>query len=192
MGVPTRKFVSDLWIYQELVHERRPDIIIEIGSLFGGTTLFLAHLLDLVGHGKVISIDRSRQVFEISHPRVVEITGDSENPETIEAVRTICGSQTVMVIHDGSHNYEQVVVDLNLYAPIVTRGQYLVIEDGVVDLFENEPETIGATYAQNFPSGGPLKAVATFLQAFPDEFEIDESRERFLVTASPRGYLLKK
>lgn len=191
MGVPTRKFVTDLWIYQELLHERKPEIIVEIGSLFGGTTLYLAHLCDLMDNGRVISVDLTRQVYQVSHPRITEITGTSGDPEIIAEVQSLCRNKTTMVIHDGSHIYEQVLNDLTQFAPLVSRGQYLIVEDGVVDIFKNVTGTLGRTYHENFPSGGPLKALDAFLRQFPEQFEIDDTRERFLITAAPRGYLLR-
>jgi cephalosporin hydroxylase len=191
MGIPTRKFVNDLWMYQEIVHERRPDFIVEIGSWYGGATLFLAHLLDNLGSGQVVSVDISRHDYQIRHPRVIEVTANSNDLSTFEKVREICHGGTVMVIHDGAHGCDDVLRDLTLYGPLVSPGQYLIVEDGVIDLFENVPRTIGAKFHTKYPLGGPLRAIATFLETPPRVFEIDETRERFLMTASPRGYLLK-
>jgi len=176
MGVPTRKFVTDLWIYQEILYERRPEIIIELGSLFGGTTLYLAHICELMNFGQVVSIDVSRQVYQVSHPRIIEVNGSTTSPDVLQTVRGLCQDKKVMVIHDGAHGYEQVSKDLENWAPLVSSGQYLIVEDGVVDIFENVPDTIGSTYQSNYPSGGPLKALTEYLQRFPNQFEIDETR----------------
>ena len=61
MGIQTYKNPGDMWIYQELVYKVQPDIIIEIGSAHGGSTLYFAHLLDCIGKGIVLSIDIDRK-----------------------------------------------------------------------------------------------------------------------------------
>lgn len=75
LGIPTRKMLPDMWVYQEIIHECRPDYIVEIGSLFGGSALFMANVCDMMGHGSIISIDISRENYRVSHPRIVELTG---------------------------------------------------------------------------------------------------------------------
>jgi len=52
MGVPAQKNPLDAWIYQEIIFAVKPDIILEIGSYAGGSTLYFAHLLDILGTGK--------------------------------------------------------------------------------------------------------------------------------------------
>lgn len=57
LGIPTLKCPFDLWVYQEIIQELRPDIIIESGTAYGGTAFFLACICDMVNNGKVVSID---------------------------------------------------------------------------------------------------------------------------------------
>ena len=45
LGVKTLKNPMDFWVYQEMIFEHNPDVIIEIGNNWGGSTLALAHLL---------------------------------------------------------------------------------------------------------------------------------------------------
>ncbi|WP_018411137.1 CmcI family methyltransferase [Methyloversatilis thermotolerans] len=188
LGVPTRKMLADLWVYQEIIHECRPDYILEIGSLFGGSALFMANVCDMIGHGKIISVDISRAIYGVSHPRITELTGDCASPEIIEQVRALVSDGTVMVIHDADHNRTAVMRDLSNYAGLVTPGQYLIVEDGIVDLFNPERSRLAKAY----PDGGPLPAADQFAKQHAELFEIDMNRERFLLTSNPRGYLRRK
>lgn len=192
MGVPARKSPLDLWIYQEILHEKKPDVIIEIGSLLGGTSLFLAHICDLMGHGQIISIDLNHQYCQVSHPRITLVTGNSSESEVTSSVKALCEGRVTMVIHDGDHHSEQVLKDLKVYGELVTVGQYLIVEDGVVDIFGNLEHSIGTKWGQTYSKGGPLEAVRQYLLETPSQFTVDETKERFLITASPRGYLLRQ
>ncbi len=188
LGVPTRKMLADLWVYQEIIHECRPDCIVEIGSLFGGSALFMANVCDMIGHGQILSIDISRDIYQVSHPRITELTGDCCAPEIVEQIRSLVGSGSVMVIHDADHTKTAVMRDLGHYAQFVTAGQYLIVEDGIVDLFN----PLRSRLAQAYPDGGPLPAVHRFLKQNADLFELDMTRERFLLTSNPKGYLRRK
>ena len=188
LGVPTRKMLADLWVYQEIIHECRPACIVEIGSLFGGSALFMANVCDMIGHGRIISIDISRDIYNVSHPRITELTGDCSAPEIVEQVRSLIGSGSVMVIHDADHTQASVMRDLGHYAQFVTAGQYLIVEDGIVDLFN----PLHSRMAQGYPEGGPLPAAHRFLKQNADLFELDMTRERFLLTSNPKGYLRRK
>jgi Cephalosporin hydroxylase len=46
-----QKCPLDLWIYQELLHELEPDLIVETGTAESGSALFLASICDLVDKG---------------------------------------------------------------------------------------------------------------------------------------------
>ena len=46
MGHPAMKNPLDAWIFQEIIAEVRPEVVVEIGSHAGGSTLFLANVLD--------------------------------------------------------------------------------------------------------------------------------------------------
>ncbi|MBZ4659097.1 MAG: cephalosporin hydroxylase family protein [Desulfacinum sp.] len=181
MGIPTLKNVMDAWIYQEILYEVRPDVVVEIGSFTGGSTLYLAHLLDLLGHGTVVSIDVNRQRFVADHPRIVVLTGDSGAPDMVQRVFQICRGKKVLAIHDGDHRAEAVLKDLRNYSPLVTPGSYFIVEDGIVDVFSPNTEL-------GWSDPGPLEAVRTFLKENKN-FEADRSRERYRLTYNPDGYL---
>lgn len=188
MGIPTRKMITDVWVYQEIIFETKPDLIIEIGSFYGGSTLFLAQMLELLGSGEVLSIDVSHDFFMANHPRIRKITADCSDATVVEQASELAKGKRVMVIHDGDHTAEAVERDLKLYGPLVTQGMYLIIEDGVVDLLDPRYSKIGKSY----PDGGPLKAARRFLSEMDTQFELDMRRERFILTTNPKGYLRRK
>lgn len=183
MGVKIWKNPLDAWIYQEILFEVKPDIVVEIGSRFGGSTQFFANLLDIMGHGQVISIDPHRDDFELDHERVVVLTGRSDEAGILREVAARCRDRSVFVIQDGDHSYRQVLADLNNYSPWVSVGSYFVVEDGIVDLF-HEGDGLGFAADAN----GPLAATETFLSKNRN-FVADPQRERYLLTYNPQGFL---
>lgn len=181
MGVRALKNPCDAWIYQEIIYEVKPDVILEIGSMWGGSTLFLAHLLDLLGKGIVVSLDIDRTRFSARHDRIRLVTGSSFSPEIVAQVRELCQGKSVMVIQDGAHDKEGVLKDLRNYGGLVSLNSYLIVEDGHQDLFK--PGDGLGTYEP-----GPFAAVEQFLTENRD-FVVDEERERYLLTYNPRGFL---
>jgi cephalosporin hydroxylase len=183
MGVPMRKNPLDSWVYQEILHAVRPDVIVEIGSYVGGSTLFFANLMDLLGHGEVISVEVRRDRYEAEHPRISEVTGESLDPEVIAEVRRRCEGRRAIVIHDGDHRREVVLGELRAYAELVPVGSYYIVEDGSVDQFP-----LGSPLHPKKFAEGPLLGVEDFLRE-DDRFEVDRSMERYLITWNPSGYL---
>ncbi len=179
-GVPLYKYPADLWVYQEILWETRPDLIIETGTYAGGSALFLANMFDLLGDGRVVSIDVQYRPGRPVHPRISYMLGGSTDAQTIATVQASLAPR-VMVILDSDHSQAHVARELELYAPLVTPGCYLVVEDTNVNGRPVLPEH----------GPGPAEAVACFLLDHP-EFETDLSREKFFVTANPGGYLKRK
>lgn len=179
MGVPVQKLPSDLFIYQEILYEIRPDIIIETGTFAGGSAYYMAHICDILGHGKIITIDINRYKNRPFHLRIKYIQGSSINPEIIQEVRnSIMKDLKVLVILDSDHSEKHVRQELDLYSKFVTKGSYLIVEDSNINDHPVYP-TFGP---------GPMEAVDDFLLTNED-FIIDLSREKFLMTFNPRGYL---
>jgi cephalosporin hydroxylase len=168
LGAQAVKNPCDAWVYQEIVYANRPDWIIETGTHRGGGAVFLASICDLVGNGHVISIDMGNPP-PAQHPRVTWLTGTGVS-QAAEVARRVSG--TVMVILDSDHSTENVAAELKVFAPMVTRGQYLIVED---------------TW-WNPDVGGPWPAVREFVESHP-EFQIDKSCERYLWTNNPNGFL---
>ncbi len=179
-GVPCIKCPTDYVIYQMLINEIRPDMIIEIGANRGGSAYYMADLLNTIGCGEVHSIDiEDRVPDEVkSHPRIKFFFNgwDSYDLSQIRGER-------IMVIEDSSHEYKNTLDSINRFCPVVTPGSYLIVEDGIVDALGRAKEF----------GGGPLKAVKEFLAVHP-EFIPDEKWLNFFghgATFNTKGYLKK-
>ena len=178
LGVPVLKSPLDCWVYQEIIQEQRPDLIIETGTDLGGSALFLASMCDLVGHGQVISVD-IRSTASIRHPRVTLLVGDSTSPTVLDSLRAARrAASRCLVILDSDHHADHVGRELRAYREFVSVGSYMVVEDTNVNGHPVEPAH----------GPGPFEAVHAFVAEDPD-FEIDKSREKFLLTFFPDGYL---
>jgi cephalosporin hydroxylase len=178
LGVPILKSPLDCWVYQEIIAEQRPDLIIETGTDLGGSALFFASICDSIGHGRIVSID-IRSAAHVQHPRITFLVGDSTSEGILERVRQLArGTERRMVILDSDHSADHVRRELEAYRDLVTVGSYMVVEDTNVNGHPVMPEH----------GPGPFEAVSDFLQR-NDDFEADHSREKFLVTYFPNGYL---
>jgi cephalosporin hydroxylase len=177
-GYQAMKCPLDLWLYQELIVRTRPDAIVETGTWNGGSALFLAMILDQIGHGRVITIDTEPKPGRPEHPRLSYLTGSSVDPAIVAMVRETVGIGRAMVILDSDHRAGHVYDELLAYSPLVQPGDYLIVEDTNVNGHPVWPDF----------GPGPTEAVEKFL-AETDEFAIDPRCERFLLTLNPRGYL---
>jgi cephalosporin hydroxylase len=178
LGVPTQKCPLDLWVYQELLFELRPDLIIETGTADGGSALYLASICDLLGRGRVITIDVLADERP-THPRVQYLVGSSTDPVIVDVVRgEAAGSGTVFVVLDSDHTEAHVLDELRAYAPLVTNGSYVVVEDTNINGHPVLPEF----------GPGPAEAVDRFLTE-AECFGRDPRREKFGMTFNPGGYL---
>lgn len=183
LGEPIWQNILDLWTTQEAIAEIKPALLIETGTNRGGSALFYAHLMDLLGTGRVVTVDIVK-LHELEHPRIDFLVGSSTDPAIVEQVRerAAAADGPVMVILDGNHARDHVAEELELYAPFVTPGSVLLSQDGVIDQF--------AMFADSRP--GPLPANEDFLTRHP-EFEHDRERnDRFLLTQHPVGWLRRR
>ena len=181
LGVPTQKCPLDLWVYQELLHELRPDLIVETGTAHGGSALYMACVCDQLGSGEIVTVDIYPIEGRPEHPRITYVTGSSTEGEVVAEVERLAeGRERVLVILDSDHARDHVLDELRIYGRLVTPGSYLVVEDTNVNGHPVFPEH----------GPGPKEALETFL-AETDEFETDVTREKFFMTFNPRGYLRK-
>lgn len=179
LGVKTMKNPLDLWIYQEMIFRTLPDVIIETGTAFGGSALFLASILDLIGKGKVLTVDVYKQKSLPKHKRIKYVNGSSVDNSVVSEVRKFTrGKRRVMVILDSDHSFSHVKRELAIYSKFVTAGNYLIVEDTNIN---GHP-----VYEKYGP--GPFEAVKDFTSKNSD-FVIDRYWEKFLVTSSPGGFL---
>lgn len=194
LGRPIIQFPQDIIAMQELVWRLKPDLIIETGIAHGGSILFYASILELIGgNGKVLGIDvdirkHNRDKIE-SHPmfkRVEMIEGSSIDSQIAERVcQRSKGLSSVLVVLDSNHTHAHVLQELNLYSPLVTKNSYIVVFDTVV---EQMPKTAFPDRPWG-PGDNPKTAVDQFLKA-NRHFEIDrEIENKLLITVAPGGYL---
>jgi len=128
-GTRVVKFPNDLILYAQVIFKRTPDFIIETGTHFGGSALFLGDMLQLIGGKKVITIDVSHKLNPPKHPMVEHILGSSIDPEIVERIRREVAGAQVMVTLDSDHSTKHVLAELSAYQDIVSVGQYMVVED---------------------------------------------------------------
>jgi cephalosporin hydroxylase len=161
------KFPFDYMIYQMIMHEVQPDLVIEIGTLHGGSALYFADLMAVMGiNGKVHTIDIAPELsdgsirepktelpeFIINHPMIEYFDQGYQGYD----VKNVEGFKTILVIDDGSHRYHEVLEALEKFSPLVTPGSYYIVED-------SNAEEVCSPDVWVTLDGGPLKAIMEFL-----------------------------
>jgi cephalosporin hydroxylase len=196
MGVPIIQLPADIITTQEVIWATKPDVIIETGVARGGSVLFMASILELIGKGKVIGVDidiraHNRDSIE-RHPmakRVMLVEGPSNDPATLAKVRAgIPAGATAMVVLDSDHSRDHVLGELRTYGPLVTQGCYLVVADTVLGHldFDQTPRNRAKVC---FRGNEPLSALKAYLKE-TDRFEIDPVvNGKLILSSSPGGYL---
>lgn len=194
LGRPIIQFPQDIIAVQEIVWQVGPDLIIETGIAHGGSLVFYASLLELIGgNGQVLGIDvdiREHNRVEIEkHPmfkRIAMLQGSSVDEPLARQVQEFArGRKRVLVVLDSNHTHQHVLKEMNLYSPLVTKGSYLVVFDTVIEdmprgFFADRPWDKG---------NNPKTAVHEFLSS-NDRFVIDKEIEnKLLITVAPDGYL---
>lgn len=194
MGRPIIQFPQDIIATQEIIWRTRPDLIVETGIAHGGSLVFYASMLELLGgDGRVLGIDidirpHNRAAIEV-HPmkkRIDMIEGSSVDEAVVARVReTAARHERVLVVLDSNHTHEHVLRELQLYSPLVTPGSYLLAFDTII---EDMPPRFSADRPWA-PGNNPKTAVREFLKG-TDRFEIDhEIESKLLITVAPGGYL---
>lgn len=166
-GVPIQKMPTDLWIYQELINELRPDLIIETGTYYGGTALYLAMVCAALHYGEVVTIDINQKTY-YTHNLVKRITGSSVSPQVYAQVLKLAKNKRVMVVLDSSKTKKHVLKELELYSPLIPVDGYIIVE--------------------HTTKRGVKGALLEFLKN-NRKFESDRAREKFMLTDNPAGYL---
>lgn len=192
MGRPIIQYPQDMIAMQEILWRVQPDILIETGIAHGGSLIFYASMMELIGKGEVLGIDidirpHNRAAIE-EHPmfkRISLLQGSSIAPDVIAAVKAAAAGKRVLVVLDSNHTHEHVLAELEAYAPLVSVGSYCVVMDTVV-------EDLPDDFYPDRPWGrgdNPKTAVLQYLKAHP-EFGIDRDLEnKILITVAPSGYL---
>jgi len=194
LGRPIIQFPQDIIAMQEIIWRVKPNLIIETGIAHGGSLIFYASMLELIGgNGQVLGVDvdiREHNRVEIEkHPmfkRITMVQGSSTDEDVIKQIYDFArGRNPVLVVLDSNHTHAHVLRELELYSPLVTKGSYLVVFDTIIedmphDFFSDRPWGKG---------NNPKTAVWEFLKT-NDRFEIDKDIEnKVLITVAPDGYL---
>ena len=194
LGRPIIQFPQDIIGMQEIIWQVKPELVIETGIAHGGSLIFYASMLELLGAGgKVLGIDidiRPHNRVEIEkHPmfkRITMIEGSSIDEAVARQVYNFAkGAKSVLVVLDSNHSHAHVLKELELYSVLVTRGSYLVVFDTII---EDMPED----FFPDHPWGkgnNPKTAVHEFLRT-NDRFLIDKDIDnKLLISVAPDGYL---
>lgn len=194
MGRPIIQTPQDMIAMQQIIWSVRPQLIIETGIARGGSLIYYASLLELIGEdGRVLGIDvdirQHNQEAIDAHPmrkRIDMIQGSSIAPQIVEQVKQQAANKSpILVVLDSNHTHDHVLAELEAYAPWVTTGSYLVVYDTAID--DVPAEVLGERPWG--PGNNPKTAVHTFLNS-SDRFVIDHELENSLmITVAPDGYL---
>jgi cephalosporin hydroxylase len=193
LGRPIIQYPQDIMIIQELIWKIKPDLVIETGIARGGSLIFTASILELIGKGHVIGIDidiRKHNREEIEKhslfKRITMVEGSSIDKKIIKKIFKLSeGKKKILVLLDSFHTHSHVLEELKSYAPLVNKGSYLVVFDTVVEdmpknSFPNRPWDKG---------NNPKTAVKEFLKK-NNRFKIDANIEnKLMMTSSPSGFL---
>lgn len=195
MGRPIIQYPQDMIAMQEIIWDLQPDLIIETGIAHGGSLIYYASLLELIGKGTVLGIDidiREHNRNEIEKhamfKRIKMIQGSAVDENIVAQVAAEAkGKEKVLVVLDSNHTHEHVLDELRFYAPLVTPGSYIVVFDTIV---ENLPDNYIPGMSRPWGIGNnPMTAVDAFLGE-NDQFEIDEAIDnKIQISVAPRGYL---
>jgi cephalosporin hydroxylase len=192
LGLPIVQLPTDVLATQAIIWENKPDYIIETGIAWGGSVIFYASMLQLIGKGEVVAVDLNLMDHvsaEISsYPfsdRIHLYKGSSTDRSILTRIRShLRPGSSVMVLLDSNHAHQHVIDELRLYGPLVTKGQYLVVSDTVVEDIppqRHRPRPWG-------PGNNPKTALHQYLGE-TDRFEVDTAlNERLLLSYSPEGY----
>ena len=197
MGVPIIKFPNDIIVQQEIIWRIKPDLIIELGIAHGGSVLFSASMMKMIGiKGEVIGVDidirkHNKEIIK-KHPVYDFVTmyeGNSVDKNIVRKVKKHTkGKKCVMVIIDSLHSHDHVLAELRAYSPMVTKGSYCILPDTFIEFFpkgyysETRPWDVG---------NNPYTAMKSFLKE-NKLFKIDKKiSNKALITETIEGYLKK-
>ncbi len=177
--LPLRKCPFDYVMYQMILFETKPDLIIEIGTDKGGSALYLADLLDILGKGLIHTLDIKDELSDIvkNHKRIVPFYKGWQQYD-LEKARSF---NKILIIDDSTHYYEDTFEILNLFSSLINVGSYFIVEDGIVD-------NLGISRDYR---GGPVRAINKFLEENHD-FIVDKKWCNFFgtnATFNVNGYL---
>ena len=189
-NVPIGKNPLDLWMMQQIIYETQPEFIVETGTYMGGSALYWAHTLNGMGleNSRVFTMDigdftKTAARHPLWKKYITFRKGSSVDPAIVAEIAQLTKGHRTLVTLDSDHSMEHVLNELRAYAPMVNKGSYLIVEDTNLDGVPVLPEG----------GPGPMAAVLKFLKdGGSKNFEQDVSREAFVMTFQPGGWLKRK
>ena len=197
LGQPSLNLSQDLMLFQEIIWKSKPDVVLEIGMAWGGTSLYLANILQLVTNGTVVCVDKF--VPEHVKKKIIKqkklsknikiLKGFSTDKMIIEKIKKITNKKKVMVILDSDHTEENVLKELNIYSKFLKKNDYLVVCDTFLN-FLNQIEN-KRPREWNIKKN-PYTALKKFLK-INKNFKIDETiNNKLLLSCNYNGYIKKE
>lgn len=213
LGVEIWQNPFDMWVFQQMITELKPDVIVETGTAHAGSTLFFATILEKINpDARIITIDINPEIdkniskarsYPVFNRMVSLIKGDSVSANTIIQIHALidkakqdksetnelAGSQelVVLVTLDSLHSAKHVLKELQLYSQFVSPGSYIVVQDTIIDQKKKYFDWFVAPWAED-SEAGPAQATRTFLKQNQD-FQSDNQWEKYYFTFYPGGFL---
>lgn len=188
MGIETYKSPCDMWNYQEILVDLKPSLVIEFGTAFGGSAVFWATVMRQIGEPfKVLSVDVSHNLLRPTarrDPDVEFVESSSASPQVAERIRQLRNEYPgkVWAILDSDHSKDHVLAEMKLLRPLLSAGDYLVVEDSLLNGHPVAPEW----------GPGPYEAIEEYEAEFPDDYTHDTAREtKFGWSFAPYGFLVR-
>jgi len=189
LGVPCLKSVSDMWNYQEIISALCPSLVIEFGTYNGGSALYYSTILNQVNsNSKVFSVDINHSMvpeYILSNPHIEFLECSSSEKQVAKRISELRTEfpGPVFVIADSDHNKGHVLAEMRLLRPLLVKGDYLVVEDSNIN---------GHPVLEGWGEG-PMEAIDTYVEEFPEDFDRDLLREeKFGFTFAPKGFLVRR
>ena len=193
LGRPIIQYPQDLIALQEIIWLTKPDLIIETGIARGGSLIFSASILEMIGKGQVLGIDidiREHNKQEIKNhklfKRISMFEGSSIDKKIVKKVHQFAkGKKNILLLLDSLHTHKHVLEELNLYSNLIKKNNYIIVYDTIVNdmpknSFKNRPWD---------KKNNPKTAVKEFLSK-NNKFIIDKEIEnKLLITSCPDGFL---
>ena len=134
LGYKIQQCPLDLQLYQELIYRLRPGFVLQTGVAGGGSLLYFASLLDLIGappSAVVVGIDivLTEDAKNLSNSRIRLFQGSSTDPALVNQIKQTLPEGGGIVILDSDHSKQHVMAELNTYKDLVNIGSYIVVED---------------------------------------------------------------
>ena len=188
MGVETYKSACDMWNYQEILFELKPSLVIEFGSFRGGSALFFASVMRQIGQPfKLLSVDIDHERLALAAKRdsdILFVESSSTLPAVAERIQQLKSEAPgpIFVILDSDHTMDHVLAEMKLLRPLLSAGDYLIVEDAMLN---------GHPVLPAF-GPGPYEAIEAYEREFPNDYTHDKEREnKFGWTQATNGFLIR-